>query len=378
MATPNRRRAPRPTRAEDNLVAALIAQMEAGTTPWRRPWDPQGGGHHVNLLTGRPYRGANPILLSLGLHRRGSSLPYWCGFVEAQGLGLAPRRGSKGVAILMPQGQGRPAGESSGPGDSNSLASAQSPGIQPASGATGAGTGNTDPHKVDPHKAGTSKAGASKAGTSNTETTTPENGASGWVRYRPVTVFNAADLEGEAGAKDRLWRLIEQRRAMAFQQQRPEVERLAAAAKILGHWPVPVTHGGDQACYLPQSDRILLPHRQAFHSAAALYATWAHEALHSTGHPNRLGRNLAGSFGSDAYAREELVAELGAVLLGDRLEIGSPVQNHAAYLQHWITLLKTTPALLLRLLGEARQAANLICPEQTSQANAASEGEESG
>jgi antirestriction protein ArdC len=195
------------------------------------------------------------------------------------------------------------------------------------------------------------------------------------VRYRPVTVFNAADLEGDLGAKDLLWRLIGQRRALAFQQQRPEVERLAAAEAILGNWPVPVEPGGDQACYLPQSDRILLPHREAFHSAAALYATWAHEALHSTGHPTRLGRNLAGSFGSDAYAREELVAELGAVLLGDRLEIGSPVQNHAAYLQQWISLLKTTPSLLLRLLGEARQAADLICPEQASEATASSQGE---
>jgi antirestriction protein ArdC len=360
MATPYRRRDPRPARAEDSLVAALIAQMEAGTTPWRRPWDPQGGGHHVNLLSGRPYRGANPILLTLGLHRRGSSLPYWCGYVEAQGLGLAPRRGSRGVAILRPQGQGRSAGESAGPGDSSSLTAAQGPGIQPASGAASAESNTTDFPKVDPHPSGASKAGATA-----------------WVRYRPVTVFNAADLEGEAGPKDRLWRLIEQRRAMSFKQQRPEVERLTAAAAILGQWPVAVTHGGDQACYLPQSDRILLPHRQAFHSAAALHATWAHEVLHSTGHPSRLGRNLAGAFGSDAYAREELVAELGAVLLGDRLEIGSPVQNHAAYLQHWITLLKTTPALLLRLLGEARQAADLIYPEQACQTNSPSQGEES-
>ena len=360
MATPNRRRAPRPShdprpsRAEDTLVAALIAQMEAGTTPWRRPWDPQGGGHHVNLLTGRAYRGANPILLSLGLHRRGSSLPYWCGFVEAQRLGLAPRRGSRGVAILRPQGQGRPAGESGGQGDSGSLAPDQGPASQPACGDASA----------DSQRAESDKGVAAKGGVRSTEAPSPEFGATAWVRYRPITVFNAADLEGDPGAKDRLWRLIDQRRNLALQQQRPEIERLAAAAAILGHWPVPVEHGGDQACYLPQSDRIQLPHRQAFHSAAALYATWAHEALHSTGHPSRLGRNLAGTFGSDAYAREELVAELGAVLLGDRLEIGSPVENHAAYLQHWITLLKTTPALLLRLLGEARQAADLIHPEQ--------------
>lgn len=371
MATPNRRRDPRPGRAQDSLVAALIAQMEAGTTPWRRPWDSRGGGHHVNLLSGRPYRGANPILLTLGLHRRESSLPYWCGFVEAQRLGLAPRRGSRGVAILRPQGHGRPAPESGGTEDSSSLAALQGAEIQPASGAASTGSDNTDDRKFD-----SSKAGASKAPSSNSEASTPDLGTSARVRYRPVTVFNAADLEGEALAKNRLWRLIEQRQAMALQQQRPEVERLAAAAEILGRWPVPVTHGGDQACYLPQSDRILLPHRAAFHSAAAFHATWAHEALHSTGHPSRLGRNLAGAFGSDAYAREELVAELGAVLLGDRLEIGSPVQNHAAYLQHWISLLKTTPALLLRLLGEARLAADLIHPEQTTQADSPNQGEE--
>jgi len=365
MATPNPRRAPRPARAEDSLVAALIAQMEAGTTPWRRPWDSRGGGHHVNLLTGRPYRGANPILLTLGMHRRESSLPYWCGFVEAQRLGLSPRRGSRGVAILRPQGQGGPAGESSGPGDGSSLVADQGPGIEPASGTASAGCEHTGAHGVD----------SPKPGACNTETANQGHGATGWVRYRPVTVFNAADLEGVAEAKDRLWRLIERRRAMAFQQQRPELERLAAAAEILGHWPVPVTHGGDQACYQPQSDRILLPHHAAFHSAAALHATWAHEALHSTGHPSRLGRDLSGSFGSDAYAREELVAELGAVLLGDRLEIGSPVQNHVAYLQHWITLLKSTPTLLLGLLGEARQAADLIYPEQTSPANAPDRGE---
>ena len=365
MATPNRRR---PGRAEDTLVAALIAQMEAGVTPWRRPWDPQGGGHHANLLTGRPYRGANPILLSLGMHRRGSSLPYWCGFVEAQRLGLVPRRGSRGVAILSPQGQGRPAGESGGPGvsgDNVSLPTAQGPAIQ-------GGSGDTSPNST---MVGPKKSESNTIDASSTLAPSPEPGGATRVRYRPVTVFNAADLEGDLAAKDHLWRLIGQRRALAFQQQRPEVERLAAAETILGNWPVPVEPGGDQACYLPQSDRILLPHREAFHSAAALYATWAHEARHSTGHQSRLGRNLAGAFGSDAYAREELVAELGAVLLGDRLEIGSPVQNHAAYLQHWISLLKTTPSLLLRLLGEARQAADLICPEQASEATASSQGE---
>ena len=60
---------------------------------------------------------------------------------------------------------------------------------------------------------------------------------------------------------------------------------------------------------------------------------------------------------------EELVAELGAVLLGDRLEIGSAMANHAAYLGHWIKLLKESPRVLLQVLSDARKAADLVCPE---------------
>jgi antirestriction protein ArdC len=184
------------------------------------------------------------------------------------------------------------------------------------------------------------------------------------VSYRPVAVFNAADLEGEA-----LEGLLQKRRqAEGVSQQRPELERLAAAEAVLSGWLVPAHFGGDRACYLPVPDRIHLPDRAAFHSAAALYATWAHEAIHSSGHSSRLARDLSGGMGAEgdggrAYAREELVAELGAVLLGDRLEIGSAMANHAAYLGHWIELLRESPRVLLQVLSDARRAADLICPE---------------
>ena len=67
--------------------------------------------------------------------------------------------------------------------------------------------------------------------------------------------------------------------------------------------------------------------------------------------------------GGRAYAREELVAELGAVLLGDRLAIGSAMANHAADLSHWAELLQESPRVLLQVLSDARKAADLICPE---------------
>jgi antirestriction protein ArdC len=89
--------------AEEKIVASLVELMEAGSAPWRRPWDGTGGGHHVNLISGHRYRGANPILLTLGMHIRGSALPFWCGFAEARKLGIFPRKGSKAVHILRPQ-----------------------------------------------------------------------------------------------------------------------------------------------------------------------------------------------------------------------------------------------------------------------------------
>jgi antirestriction protein ArdC len=52
------------------------------------------------------------------------------------------------------------------------------------------------------------------------------------------------------------------------------------------------------------------------------------------------------------------------VLLGDRLEIGSEIESHAAYLGHWIELLKESPRVLFQVLSEARQAADLICPQE--------------
>jgi antirestriction protein ArdC len=285
--------------AEEKIVASLIELMEAGSAPWRRPWDGTGGGHHVNLLSGHCYRGANPILLTLGMHIRGSATPFWCGFAEARKLGIFPRKGSKAVHILRPQPHSR---EEPGEGDEVTLRS--------------------------------------------------------WASYRPVAVFNAADLEGEALAG-----LIEARQAAEGVEARPEPERLEAAEAVLGAWPVPVSFGGDRACYLPGIDRIQLPDRASFHSPAAFCATWAHEQIHSTGHESRLKRDLGGAFGKRRYAREELVAELGAVLLGDRLEIGSEIESHAAYLGHWIELLKESPKVLFQVLSEARQAADLIYPE---------------
>jgi antirestriction protein ArdC len=282
---------------EEAMVRDLIELLEAGSTPWRRPWDSHGGGVHRNLLSGRAYRGGNPILLELGMAMRGAELPFWCGFAEARKLGIFPRKGSKSVRILRPQLHSR---EEEGQGGEKVLHS--------------------------------------------------------WASYRPVPVFNACDLEGEALAG-----LIAAR--MPATEARPPIEPIAQAEQVLQAWPVPASWGGERAFYSTGSDRIQLPERESFHGAPALYATWGHEAIHSTRHESRLKRDLSGAFGSSCYAREELVAELGSVLLGQRLQIGCELSHHAAYLQSWISVLRESPKVLLQVISEARQAVDLICPE---------------
>jgi antirestriction protein ArdC len=257
------------------------------------------------------------------MHLRGSALPYWCGFSEAKALGIFPRKGSKAVHVLRPQVHQRGGGQLAEPGS-------------------------------------VAQGGQVLAGADGQQSVQP---GPSWVSYRPVALFNAADLEGEA-----LEALIQKRRQAEGAVLRPVPARLADAEAVLSSWPVSICFAGDRACYLPVPDRIQLPDRTAFHSAGALYATWAHEVIHSTGHSSRLARDLSGGMGEGggggrAYAREELVAELGAVLLGDRLEIGSAMANHAAYLGHWIELLRESPRVLLQVLSDARKAADLVCPE---------------
>ena len=89
--------------AQERLVQGLIELMQQGVAPWRKPWDGSGGGHHCNLISGHRYRGSNPILLTLGMHIRCSALPFWCGYAEAKGLGISPKKGSKAALILRPQ-----------------------------------------------------------------------------------------------------------------------------------------------------------------------------------------------------------------------------------------------------------------------------------
>lgn len=122
--------------------------------------------------------------------------------------------------------------------------------------------------------------------------------------------------------------------------------------------------GGPQAFYDPSIDHIQLPPIESFISTEAYCETMFHEAVHSTGHKNRLDRFVKdGSptmFGSENYAKEELVAELGSVMLMSSVGVTPPMTNSAAYVNGWLKALKNDKSLLISAANKAQKAVDHI------------------
>jgi len=116
-------------------------------------------------------------------------------------------------------------------------------------------------------------------------------------------------------------------------------------------------------CYSPSADEIRMPMRGQFESDDAHQSTFYHECIHSTGHHSRLDRPLTGSFGSEDYAKEELIAELGSIFLCAELGVTYDISQHASYLNSWKKAIKSDPKYLMTAATEARKA-NEYCMSQ--------------
>lgn len=123
----------------------------------------------------------------------------------------------------------------------------------------------------------------------------------------------------------------------------------------------------DRAFYRPSEDMISLPEMGQFAETEEFYSTAFHEMTHSTGHESRLNRLCKGAgFGSENYSKEELVAEIGAATLVNRvgLESEKSFRNSAAYVQGWLSALKNDKRLIVSAAGKAEKAVALILGEQ--------------
>mgnify|MGYP005818250939 CR=1 FL=1 len=119
--------------------------------------------------------------------------------------------------------------------------------------------------------------------------------------------------------------------------------------------------GGDVACFIPAQDTVKVPLPGQFKDIKEYYSTTFHEMGHSTGHKSRLDRDLRNRFGSQAYAAEELIAELTSAMTCGIMGIeDTPREDHAKYLKHWLQLLKDDKKAIFTAASKAQKATDYI------------------
>ncbi|HQC98760.1 MAG TPA: zincin-like metallopeptidase domain-containing protein [Aquabacterium sp.] len=136
-------------------------------------------------------------------------------------------------------------------------------------------------------------------------------------------------------------------------------DALDAAEQLIDATGADVRHGGSRAFYAPTHDLIQLPPRTAFASPSDYYGTAVHELTHWTGHPSRCNRSLGMRHGIDAYAFEELVAEMGAAFLCSHLKLPGRLQ-HDSYIASWLAALRNDKRLIFVAASQAQKAADYL------------------
>ena len=128
-----------------------------------------------------------------------------------------------------------------------------------------------------------------------------------------------------------------------------------------------IKHGGNRAFYSPVSDFIQMPNKQSFKEVENIskevgyYSTLLHELSHWTGNSKRLNREIFNKFGSNAYAFEELVAEISSGFLCTILElVKMPTPNHAKYINNWLEVLKSDKKAIVKAFALAQKSSDFI------------------
>jgi antirestriction protein ArdC len=213
-----------------------------------------------------------------------------------------------------------------------------------------------------------------------------------WATYKQWATIRAHVRPGEHGTRCLYWKIVDQatnddtddgptrpsrawaRTFVVFNAAQTDhdtatepvriltpLERDERADAFFAAIPAVIRWGAGNPCYRPGTDDILMPAFDAFTTTADAYATEAHELCHWTGHPSRLARTYGHRFGDDAYAAEELVAELGAAFTCALAGIDTAARtDHAAYLGHWARMLRAQPAILWTVAAKAQAAAEWL------------------
>lgn len=283
------------------VAEKLIEQLKAGTAPWQKPWNSDNLPSFelpYNAVTGNRYKGINTFSLLLN----GYEDPRWITFNQASANQWSVKKGEKASLIQFVK--------------TTDLVVKRDESGKPILNDDG------KPIKIS-------------------------------IKLdRPIIttawVFNAAQVNGIPNL------------------QKQDIQELGwnpleRAEKLIASTGADIIHrAGDDAFYSPFKDQITMPLKEQFDAPDKYYATALHELGHWTGHKDRLDRSIMNQFGSEAYAREELRAEIASLLIGQELRIGHDPRQHTAYVDSWIKVLQDTPFEIHAAAADAEKILNYL------------------
>lgn len=284
------------------VTDTIIRDLEQGARPWTKPWTTTSkDSDSIRPLRhdGTPYRGINVLILWSEATERGYASPTWMTYRQAQALGAQVRKGEHGATVVY----------------------------------------------------------AKTIERAEDDVVTGDETVARIPVLRAYTVFNTDQIDG----------LPVPTPAQPSAIKESVSTRIERADAFIAATGATIVHRGNRACYIPSADRIEMPPYGQFidtptaSAAEGYYATVLHELVHWTSPPHRCDRDLGKRFGDSAYAREELVAEIGAAFLCADLSITlDPRPDHAAYLANWLAVLKSDKRAIFAAAALAQKAVDWL------------------
>ncbi len=314
-------------KALDLFAEMMIEKIESIRKDWKKPWFTEGALQWPRNLSGREYNGMNAFMLLLHCEKEGYEIPRFCTFDCVQRLNKPGKDGQElpRVSVLR--------GEKSFPVMLTTFTCIHKETKQKI--------------KYDDYK----KLSDEEKERYNV-----------YPKLQVFRVFNVAQTNLRE-ARPELWERLEQ------ENTRPKIEDgehfsfTPVDTMIKDNlWICPIKpQHQDNAYYSISKKEIVVPEKEQFKSGEAFYGTLFHEMTHSTGAEDVLDRFKPTTFGSQEYAREELVAELGSALVAQRYGMTRHIkEDSCAYLKGWLDELKESPQFIKTTLLDVKRASSLI------------------
>ncbi len=308
------RRQPSDDRTPEQQVADRILELlDSGQLPpWQQGWDISPMGQPRNAVSDKPYRGINQWLTLITNMIRGYQDPRWVTFKQAADLGGHVMKGEKSTAIVFWKIIDKPGDEELKDGEVQTI-----------------DQGNPETQEGPRRR-----------------------------RFPMARMYRVFNIEQTAGCE-----------LPALEKPARVTDSIAEAEAIIASMPNPpgfetYANLNQPPHYVPAKDLVRVPDRNRYEKTELYYNTVFHELTHATGHPSRLNRakSANNSFQSHDYGVEELVAGMGAAMLGDKAGIGKEtVEADAAYIKHWRDVIAGDKAMVLRAAQQAQKAVDYIC-----------------